>query len=36
MRRVIGLLKQVSAEPVPPELDETLLPQFRKAREKQP
>jgi predicted anti-sigma-YlaC factor YlaD len=35
MRKVIGLLRRLPTEPVPPNLLETLLPQFRQTREKQ-
>jgi predicted anti-sigma-YlaC factor YlaD len=34
MRKVIGLLRRLPAEPVPPKLVETLLPQFRKTHGK--
>ncbi len=34
MRKVIGLLRRLPMEPVPPKLLETLLPQFRQTRDK--
>ena len=35
MRKVIGLLRRLPTEPVPPKLVETLLAQFREAHGKQ-
>lgn len=35
MRKVIGLLRRLPAEPAPPKLLENLLPQFRETRDKQ-
>ena len=34
MRKVIGLLRRLPTEPVPPKLVEKLLPQFREMRYK--
>lgn len=36
MRKVVGILRGLPAEPAPPEVLDKLLPQFREKHDKQP